>query len=162
MHEPFEPRILAFCCRWCSYAAADLAGSMRIQYPPNVRIIMVPCTGRVDILHLLHAFEQGADGVFLSGCLIGDCHYISGNVKAAKRVAYVKKALKEIRIEPERIDIFYNSSAMGPQFAETCREFTERIRKIGPVFAASKQSGALDRSGFQPLTHAHPVASAQS
>lgn len=142
--EVFEPTVLAFCCRWCSYAAADLAGSMRIQYPSNIRIIMVPCTGRIDIVHLLHAFEKGADGVFLSGCLIGDCHYISGNQKATRRVAYVKKALEEVGVEPERMEIYYNSSAMGPQFAEACREFTERIRRIGPIFPEMNKQKALE------------------
>jgi coenzyme F420-reducing hydrogenase delta subunit len=135
----FEPVIAAFCCRWCSYAAADLAGSMRIHYPPNIRIIMVPCTGRVDILHLLRAIEDGADGVFLSGCLIGDCHYSTGNEKATKRVAAVKKILSEIGVEPDRVEIFYNSSAMGPQFAETCRSFTERIRQLGPTYPADEE-----------------------
>lgn len=140
MEDTYEPKILSFCCRWCSYAAADLAGSMRIQYPPNVRIVMVPCTGRIDVLHLLHAIETGADGVFLSGCLIGDCHYLTGNQKATKRVASVKKALQQIGVEPERVEIYYNSSAMGPQFAESCREFTERIKRLGPVFPnATKQ-----------------------
>jgi coenzyme F420-reducing hydrogenase delta subunit len=143
MNQSFEPDILAYCCRWCSYAAADLAGSMRIQYPPNVRIVMVPCTGRVDIAHLLHAIEKGADGVFLSGCLLGDCHYLSGNQKATKRVFYVKKVLSEIGLEPERVEIFYNSSAMGPQFAETCREFTERIRQLGPIFKTTGQQAIV-------------------
>lgn len=132
MKDPFEPVIVAFCCQWCSYTAADLAGSMRLQYPPNVRIIRVPCTGRVDILHLLHSIEKGVDGVFISGCLIGDCHFISGNQKATRKVAYTKKVLKEIGMEPERVEMYYNSSAMGPQFAETCREFTKRIRSLGP------------------------------
>jgi F420-non-reducing hydrogenase iron-sulfur subunit len=134
MEKTFEPSIISFCCRWCSYAAADLAGSMRIQYPSNVKIIMVPCTGRVDIKHVLHAIEIGADGVFLSGCLIGDCHYISGNIKATKRIAYAKKLFTEIGLEPERIELYFNSAAMGPQFAETCRKFTETIRALGPVF----------------------------
>jgi len=134
MNQEFEPVILAFCCRWCSYAAADLADSMRIQYPPNVRIVMVPCTGRVDLLHLLHALEKGVDGVFVSGCLMGDCHYISGNAKATKRVAYVKKILEDIGIEPERVETYYTSSAMGPQFAKSCTEFTERIKHLGPIY----------------------------
>jgi coenzyme F420-reducing hydrogenase delta subunit len=143
MDDLYEPKILSFCCRWCSYAAADLAGSMRIQYPPNVRIVMVPCTGRIDVLHLLHAIETGADGLFLSGCLIGDCHYLTGNQKATKRVASVKKALQEIGVEPERVEIYYNSSAMGPQFAESCREFTERIKRLGPVFPSRNQQRTL-------------------
>jgi F420-non-reducing hydrogenase iron-sulfur subunit len=130
----FEPIILSFCCRWCSYAAADLAGSMRLQYPPNVRILMVPCTGRVDVIHILKAFEEGVDGVFLSGCLIGDCHYLSGNMRATKRVTQVNKILAALGIEADRLEIFYNSSAMGPQFAKTCRDFTEKIRNLGPIY----------------------------
>jgi F420-non-reducing hydrogenase iron-sulfur subunit len=132
MEDTFEPVVLCFCCQWCSYAAADLAGSMRLQYPSNIRIIKVPCTGRVDVLFLLKALEKGADGVFISGCLLGDCHYVSGNYRAAKRVAYVKELLKSIGMDPQRVEIFYNSAAMGPQFAECCRDFTERIRALGP------------------------------
>lgn len=139
MEKSFEPSIISFCCRWCSYAAADLAGSMRIQYPANVKIIMVPCTGRIDIHHILNAIEAGADGVFLSGCLIGDCHYISGNQKATKRVAQTKKLLEEMGIEPARVEIYFNSSAMGPQFAETCRKFTEIIRSLGPLYKRSNK-----------------------
>jgi coenzyme F420-reducing hydrogenase delta subunit len=114
MQEFFEPVIVCFCCRWCSYAAADLAGSMRLPYPPNVRIVKIPCTGRVDALYLLNALELGADGVFVSGCLLGDCHYQSGNYRATKRVAYVKDLLERIGVNPERVEMFYNSSAMGP------------------------------------------------
>lgn len=132
----FEPNIIAYCCKWCSYAAADLAGNMRIQYPANIKILRVPCTGRVDILHLLRTFEAGADGVFISGCLPGDCHYLNGNEKAVKRVNYVKKALEEIGIEPERVEMYYNSAAMGPQFAKTCRDFNDRIKELGPLMEA--------------------------
>lgn len=149
MDDLYEPKILSFCCRWCSYAAADLAGSMRIQYPPNVRIVMVPCTGRIDVVHLFNAIEKGADGLFLSGCLIGDCHYLTGNQKGTKRVAYVKHALKEIGLEPERVEIYYNSSAMGPQFAEACSEFTERIRRLGPAFSRSMEKTASEKNAFQ-------------
>ncbi len=134
MEDTFEPKIISYCCRWCSYAAADLAGSMHLQYPDNVRIILVPCTGRVDVIHILHAFEKGVDGVFLSGCLLGDCHFLSGNHRATKRVAQVKKYLQECGMEPERVDIYYNSSAMGPQFAKTCHDFTEKIKRLGPLF----------------------------
>jgi F420-non-reducing hydrogenase iron-sulfur subunit len=140
--QVFEPRILAYCCQWCSYAAADLAGNMRIQYPPNVRIIRVPCTGRVDTLHMLKAFEDGADGVFISGCLLGDCHYLKGNYKCDARVEHAKKILQGIGLEPERLEMFYNSSAMGPQFAQTCSEFTERIRALGPLYQAEKREEA--------------------
>lgn len=138
MSEVFEPKILAICCQWCSYAAADLAGAMRLQYPPNVRILMVPCTGRVDILHMLRPLEDGVDGVLLSGCLPGDCHYRDGNLKAAKRVAHVKGVMATLGIDPQRLEMFHNSSAMGPQFAQTCREFTNRITNLGPIFGTGQ------------------------
>jgi F420-non-reducing hydrogenase iron-sulfur subunit len=134
MEDAFEPVIICFCCQWCSYAAADLAGSMRLQYPTNVKIIKVPCTGRVDVISLLKGLEEGADGVFVSGCLLGDCHYISGNQRATKRVARAKKLAETFGVNPERVEMFYNSSAMGPQFAQCCRDFTDRIRKLGPSF----------------------------
>ncbi|HAY21934.1 hydrogenase iron-sulfur subunit [Desulfobacca acetoxidans] len=133
MEEPFEPKIIVFCCQWCSYAAADLAGSMRLQYPPNIRIIKVPCTGRVDILHILKAFECGADGVFLSGCVLGECHYLEGNYWAVKRVGRVKEILQGIGLEPARVEMYFNSAGMGPQFARCCIDFTERIRQLGPL-----------------------------
>lgn len=132
MEDTFEPTIVCFCCQWCSYAAADLAGSMRLQYPANVKILKVPCTGRIDVIYLLRAIEEGADGVFVSGCLLGDCHYMAGNYRATKRMGFVKRMLENIGMDPERVDIFYNSSAMGPQFAQCCREFTERVKKLGP------------------------------
>ena len=138
--QPFEPIIVAYCCRWCSYNAADLAGSMRLQYPHNVRIVAVPCTGRVDARHILFALEKGADGVFLSGCLLGDCHYQIGNYRATKRVAYVKNILQRIGIDPLRVEMYYNSAAMGPQFAQTCRDFTERIRQLGPGLRSPQKS----------------------
>ena len=134
MSDSFEPKILSICCQWCSYAAADLAGAMRLEYPASIKIIRVPCTGRVDILHLLKPFEDGADGVFLSGCLLDDCHYVNGNYKAQRRVARAKKILQSLGLEPERVEMFFNSSAMGPQFAQTCRDFDARIRKLGPAF----------------------------
>lgn len=143
MPQSFEPRILAYCCQWCSYAAADLAGNMRLQYPPQVRIIRIPCTGRVDSLYMLKAFEDGADGVFLSGCLLDDCHYVNGNYKATRRVAYVKKMLEGLGIDPGRLEMYYNSSAMGPQFAQTVRDFTARIVELGPLMP---QAGQQDRS----------------
>ena len=132
MEDTFEPVIISFCCQWCSYSAADLAGSMRLQYPPNVKIIKVPCTGRLDVIFFLKALEEGADGVFASGCLLGDCHYISGNYRARKRVAYVKELLAQIGMNPERVEMYHNSAGMGPQFAQCCRDFTDRIRKLGP------------------------------
>lgn len=106
---------------------------MRLNYPTNIRIINVPCTGRVDILHLLKAIEDGADGVYVVGCLEGDCHYLTGNLKARKRVEYVKKLLEEMGIEPGRVEIYNLSAAQGPRFAEIAREFTARIKELGPT-----------------------------
>jgi F420-non-reducing hydrogenase iron-sulfur subunit len=128
----FEPRILAYCCKYCAYAAADLAGSMRLSYPGNIKIIQVPCTGRVDVLHLMKALEEGADGVCVAGCMEGECHFINGNLKVKKRVDHVKQILSSIGMAPERVEMFNLSSAMGPRFAEIATEMTERIRKLGP------------------------------
>ncbi|HIJ57293.1 MAG TPA: hydrogenase iron-sulfur subunit [Deltaproteobacteria bacterium] len=130
--DNFEPQIVAFCCKYCAYAAADLAGSMRLSYPPNVKVIQLPCTGRVDILHLLKAVEDGADGVYVAGCLEGECHFLKGNLRARKKVNYVKKTLEEIGIEPERVEMFNLSSAMGSRFAEIANEMTQRIKDLGP------------------------------
>jgi len=130
----FEPKIVAFCCNFCAFAAADLAGAMRLQYQPNVRIIRLPCTGKVDAIHLMKAFEDGADAVFVAGCLEGECHYLEGNLRAKKRVAYVKRLLAEVQIEPERLEMFNLSSAMGGRFAEIVEEMTERVTKLGPTY----------------------------
>lgn len=129
----FEPKIVAYCCEFCAFAAADLAGAMRLQYPPSVRIIGLPCTGKVDAIHILKAFEEGADGVFVAGCLEGQCHYLKGNLRAKKRVAYVKRLLAEVDIEPERIEMFNLSSAMGGRFVEIVEEMTQRVKELGPV-----------------------------
>ena len=132
MTEFFEPKILAYCCKYCAYAAADLAGSMRLNYPSNVKVIQVPCTGRVDIMHLLRAIEDGADGVYVAGCMEGECHFMEGNLRARKRVNYVKKVMEEIGIEPQRVAMFNLSSAMGPRFAEIAAEMTQRVKALGP------------------------------
>jgi F420-non-reducing hydrogenase iron-sulfur subunit len=105
---------------------------MRLPYPSNVKIIQVPCSGRVDILHLLKAIEDGADGVYVAGCLEGECHFLTGNLKARKRVNYVKKVLEGIGIEPDRVEMFNLSSGQGPRFAEIAREMVERVKKLGP------------------------------
>lgn len=128
----FEPKIVAFCCYYCAYSAADLAGSMRLQYPANVRLIEIPCTGKTDVRILLEAFEDGADGVYVAGCLEGDCHFLRGNLRAKKRVRYAKKILDEIGIGGERLEMFNLSGSMGPRFAEIAREFTEKIKRLGP------------------------------
>jgi heterodisulfide reductase subunit A len=130
--ESFEPIVLCFACQWCSYGAADLAGVSRIQYPPNIRILRVPCSGRVDVLHVLKAFQNGADGVIITGCHIGDCHYIDGNVKAKDRVGVMKKSLGALGIDPERLEIGFASSSEGQKFATMMTDFVAKIRKIGP------------------------------
>jgi coenzyme F420-reducing hydrogenase delta subunit len=130
----FEPKIVAYCCNFCAFAAADLAGAMRLQYPPSVRIIKLPCTGKVDTLHLMKAFEEGADAVFVAGCLEGECHYLEGNLRARKKVAYAKRLLSEVGIEGERVEMFNLSSAMGPRFAEIVEEMTEKVKALGPTF----------------------------
>ena len=131
-NSQFEPRILAFCCNWCSYAGADLAGTSRIQMPPNVRIIRVNCTGRIDITFILDALHQGADGVLISGCHPGDCHYTSGNLKMEARFVLLKNLLEKSGIEPERVHLQWASAAEGDVFAEGVTKMVERIRHLGP------------------------------
>lgn len=130
--DTFEPTIVAFCCHYCAYTAADMAGSMRLCYPPNVKIIRVPCSGKVDAIHIMKAFEMGADGVYVAGCLEGDCHFKNGNVKAARRVEYVKKLLDEIGIGAERLEMITMSAGMGERFAHTADEMTKKVRELGP------------------------------
>lgn len=105
---------------------------MRLSYPSNIKVIQVPCSGRVDILHLLKAIEDGADGVYIAGCLEGECHFLTGNLKARKRVNYVKKVLEELGIEPERVEMYNLSAGEGPRFVEIAKEMTEKIRELGP------------------------------
>ena len=132
--ETFEPKIIAFCCHYCAFAAADLAGTMRLQYPPNIRVVRLPCTGKVDALYLVKAFEEGADGVFVAGCEEGSCHFTDGNYRAKKRVAHVRAQLEETGVEGERLEMFNLSSAMGTRFAEIAHKMTDRVRKLGPLF----------------------------
>ena len=134
----FDPKIVAFCCNYCAFAAADLAGAMRLQYSHNVRIVKLPCTGKVDALHLMKAFEDGADGVFVAGCLEGQCHYLEGNFRAKKRIAYVRRLLEEVGIDCDRLEMFNLSSAMGGRFAEIVEEMTEKIRGLGPTYLSKK------------------------
>jgi len=136
-----KPVVLCFACQWCSYGAADLAGVSRIQYPPNVRILRVPCSGRVDVLHVLKAFQNGADGVIITGCHIGDCHYVDGNVKAKDRVDVMKKSLSALGIDPERLEIGFASSSEGQKFATMMTDFVKKIRKIGPNPSRVKGGG---------------------
>ncbi|ACX53093.1 methyl-viologen-reducing hydrogenase delta subunit [Ammonifex degensii KC4] len=132
MEQSFEPKIIGFLCNWCSYAGADLAGVSRLQYPPNIRIIRVMCSGRVDPSFVLKALKEGADGVLIAGCHPGDCHYESGNYKAMRRYLYLKKLLKEFGVEDERVRLEWISAAEGARFAQVVTEFTETIRRLGP------------------------------
>lgn len=128
----FEPQIVALCCTYCAYAAADLAGSLRLQYPTNIKIVKLPCSGRTDIIHVLKAFEEGADGVFIAGCEEGSCHFVSGNYDARRRVKRAKAILDKIGIGGDRLDMFNLSAAHGTRFAEIATEMSERIKKLGP------------------------------
>lgn len=128
----FVPKIVAFCCYYCAYSAADLAGSMRLQYPTTVRIVEIPCTGKVEPVLLLQAFLDGADGVYVAGCMEGDCHFLKGNFRARRRVEYVKSILADIGIEPERLEMFNLSASMGPRFAEIAELMHQRITSLGP------------------------------
>ncbi|MCS7096121.1 MAG: hydrogenase iron-sulfur subunit [Nitrososphaerota archaeon] len=129
----FEPKIVGFLCNWCSYAGADLAGVSRIQYPPNIRVIRVMCSGRIDPVFILEAFKNGADGVLVSGChLPSDCHYLSGNFKALRRVTLLRRVIKEFGIEPERLRLEWISASEGDKFAAVVRDMVEQIKKLGP------------------------------
>ncbi len=129
----FEPKIIAFLCNWCSYAGADLAGVSRLQYPPNIRVIRVMCSGSVSPHHLLHAFQKGADGVLVAGCHIGDCHYLKGNYMTIKRVKFLEGLLQFAGYEPERLRLEWISAAEGIKFAEVVTGFTEKIKQLGPA-----------------------------
>jgi len=141
-------QIVAYCCHYCAYAAADLAGVLRLSYPAETRIVEIPCSGRLDPLEVLHALERGADGIMVAGCLEGDCHFQEGNIMVAgclegdchfqegnlnarRRVNHIKDIIASIGLEPERIEMFNMSSAMGKQFAEAATEMTEQIMKLG-------------------------------
>ena len=128
----FEPLIVGFTCNWCTYAGADLAGTSKLQYPPNIRIIRVMCSGRIGPEFILNAFKRGADGVFVGGCHPGDCHYLEGNYRAQKRIAILKELLRSLGIEPERLKLEWVSASEGEKFAKNIESFVEEVRKIGP------------------------------
>jgi coenzyme F420-reducing hydrogenase delta subunit len=127
-----ELQIVAYCCHYCAYAAADLAGVLRLSYPAEAKIVEIPCTGRLDMLEVLHTFEQGADGVLVAGCLEGDCHFQAGNLNARRRVEHIQKILTHVGLEPDRIKMVNLSSAMGKQFAEEADAMTQQILALGP------------------------------
>ena len=125
-----EPRILAILCKWCSYAGADLAGTSRFNYPANVRIIQVPCSGRVDPIMIFKAFVEGYDGVMVSGCHPGDCHYGTGNYHARRRIAVARRLLEFVGVHPDRMHFTWISAAEGKKFAEVCSDFTDKLRRL--------------------------------
>ena len=131
--DTWEPTIVAFLCNWCSYAGADLAGVSRFQYPPNVRVIRVPCSGRVNPLYIVKALQNGVDGVLVSGCHPGDCHYISGNLVARRKFALLKNFLEYLGIEPERIQFSWVSASEGGRFAALVEKVVKDIKAIGPA-----------------------------
>jgi len=128
----FEPKIVAFACNWCAYAAADLAGTSRMSYPPNVELIRVMCSGMVDPIYVLRAFEMGFDGVLIAGCHPGDCHYISGNLKAEERVKALQRLLHTLGLENGRLRLEWCSTAEGEKFATTVTEFVAELKELGP------------------------------
>jgi coenzyme F420-reducing hydrogenase delta subunit len=131
-NEAYEPKIIAFLCNWCSYAGADLAGTSRTQYPPNIRVIRVMCSARVEPLFVLKALLEGADGVLLSGCHIGDCHYLKGNFAARRRYAVFVELMKYVGIDPERFQMSWVSASEGAKFGKVVADFVERVARLGP------------------------------
>ena len=132
VNESWEPKIVAFLCNWCSYAGADLAGVSRMQYPPSIRVVRVPCSGRINPLFIVSALQSGADGVLVSGCHPGDCHYLSGNLVARRKFALVKSLLAHVGIETARVQFSWVSASEGGRFASLIEQVTEDVRKLGP------------------------------
>lgn len=130
MHVEKEPKILAILCKWCSYAGADVAGTSRFAYPANVRIVQVPCSGRVDPIMIFKAFVEGYDGVMVSGCHPGDCHYGTGNYHARRRIAVARRLLEFVGVHPDRMHFTWISAAEGRKFAEVCSQFTDALRRL--------------------------------
>jgi F420-non-reducing hydrogenase iron-sulfur subunit len=130
--DTFQPLIIALCCNWCSYAGADLAGVSRIQYPPNIRVIRVMCSGMVHPSLVTEALTQGADGVLMCGCHLGDCHYQDGNVRAERRAEAIRVMLADFGLEEERFRLEWVSAAEGPRFAQVVEAFTKQVQRLGP------------------------------
>ncbi len=150
MKHDFEPKIVAFVCTWCTYAGADLAGTSRMQYPANVRVVKFPCTGRIDPVFILRALQKGADGILVSGCHPGDCHYMAGNFHARRRFAAFRALLDAIGVDLARLQFSWVSAAEGGKWVDVVTELTERIRAMGPLEEfkelelAEQWSGKLD------------------
>jgi F420-non-reducing hydrogenase iron-sulfur subunit len=132
MSDEFEPKVIAFCCNWCSYTGADLAGTSRLQYAPNVRIVRVMCSGMVHPNLIVDALTKGADGVLMCGCHIGDCHYMEGNVRAKSRAEAIELMLQDFGLEPERFRLEWVSASEGPRFQQVMNEMVEQVKRVGP------------------------------
>lgn len=146
----YEPKVVAFCCTYCAYTAGDLAGSMRLEYATNVRVVKILCSGKIDEVLLLRAFEEGADAVYVAGCALGDCHFLEGNRRAIQTVAHAKHLLAEAGLEPERLEFFHVPASAGPLFAQRANEMTDRARSLGPnplrKTFRQEAGGKLDRT----------------
>jgi F420-non-reducing hydrogenase iron-sulfur subunit len=151
MSEQFEPVIVGFLCNWCSYRAADLAGTSRMKYAPNMRAIRVMCSGRVDPQFVLKALREGADGVLIAGCHPGECHYVEGNIKALRRYILLKRMLKQWGIEPERVQLVWASASEGNVLADAVDRMTEEVRTLGPL---QWRKSVLGGNGHQPVAAA--------
>ena len=138
--DGFEPKIIGFCCNWCAYAGADLAGISRIQYPPNLRMIRVMCSGTIDPVYVLEAFQKGADGVFIGGCHPGDCHYMTGNYKTMRKVVLIKRLLSQLGISPQRLKLEWVSAAEGQRFAQVVTDFIAEVKELGPNLVNQERS----------------------
>jgi len=157
--ESFEPKIVGFMCNWCSYRAADLAGSARIKYPPNVRIIRVMCSGRIDPTFVLKALSLGADGVMVAGCHPGECHYVDQNYKAMRRYGMLKHMLSAMGVEPERVQLVWASAAEGQQLAEAIEKLVADVRALGPLNWPGNWSEHEDRlKAIESIAHEHAEA----
>ena len=132
VEKAWEPKIVAFCCNWCSYGGADTAGVGRMQQPASLRIIRVMCSGRIDPLYVLNAFLEGADAVLVTGCHIGDCHYIDGNFKTQVRYGFLEEMVRQLGIHPDRLYLNWISASEGDKFASFTKEVTKKVRKLGP------------------------------
>jgi F420-non-reducing hydrogenase iron-sulfur subunit len=155
----FEPKILGFLCNWCSYRAADLAGTARIKYPANIRILRVMCSGRVDPTFVLSAFAQGADGVMLAGCHPGECHYVDQNYKAMRRYAMLKQMLAQMGLEDNRLRLVWASAAEGQQLAEAIEKLVADVRELGPLnWSKCWEENQGRREAIRKIAHEHAEA----
>ena len=141
MTENFEPVIIGFTCNWCSYRAADLAGTARVKYPPNIRLIRMMCSGRLDPAFVMKAFANGADGVMISGCHPGECHYLEQNYKALRRYLLLRRVLAQMGIEPGRLKLVWASAAEGVRLADEITKMVEEVRELGPLHWPMLKSG---------------------